>query len=133
MDIGPKRDILGDLATEIRKHISPQTNKKMKFGIYHSLYEWFNPLYLFDKANNFTSQHFVDTKTMPELYDLVEKYAPEIIWSDGEWEASSAYWKSLDFLHWYSTNSTVAASGVWNDRWGGDTLCKHGSFLTCAE
>lgn len=43
----------------------------MRFGIYHSLYEWYHPLYLQDKANNFTSQDFVRFKTMPELYELV--------------------------------------------------------------
>lgn len=133
MDLGPKRDILGDLAAEVRKQVSTHTKKQMKFGIYHSLYEWYNPLYRFDKANKFATQHFVDSKTMPELYDLVEKYAPEIIWSDGEWEASADYWKAREFLHWYATNSSVAATGVWNDRWGSQTLCKHGGFLTCSE
>lgn len=39
-------------------------------------------------------------KTMPELYDLVNTYKPEIIWSDGEWEASNVYWKSKEFLAW---------------------------------
>jgi alpha-L-fucosidase len=133
MDLGPKRDILGDLAVQVRKQVSPQTSQTMKFGIYHSLYEWFNPLYQLDRANNFTTQHFVDSKTLPELYDLVEKYAPEILWSDGDWEAPSQYWKALEFLHWYATNSSVASSGVWNDRWGHEILCQHGSFLTCAE
>ncbi len=28
----------------------------VKFGIYYSLFEWFNPLYLKDKANNFTTR-----------------------------------------------------------------------------
>lgn len=133
MDIGPKRDLLGDLAKQIRNRSSPQTKQRLKFGIYHSLYEWYNPLYLYDKANNFTTQHFVDTKCLPELYDLVEKYAPEIVWSDGHWEGSSDYWKAREFLHWYSTNSSVRNTAVWNDRWGQETICKHGTFLTCSE
>lgn len=133
MDLGPKRDLLGDLAVEVKKQVSPHTKNHLKFGVYHSLYEWYSPSYLADKANNFTTQHFVDTKTLPELYDLVEKYQPELVWSDGEWEASSNYWKAREFLHWYSTNSSVAATAVWNDRWGHETLCKHGGFLTCTE
>jgi alpha-L-fucosidase len=43
----------------------------MHFGLYHSLYEWYHPLYLQDKANNFETQDFVRLKTMPELYELV--------------------------------------------------------------
>jgi alpha-L-fucosidase len=36
---------------------------------------------------------------MPELYDLVNTYKPELIFSDGEW-APSDYWKSKEFLAW---------------------------------
>lgn len=43
----------------------------MHFGVYHSLYEWYHPLYLQDKANKFQTQDFVRMKTMPELYELV--------------------------------------------------------------
>ena len=44
---------LGDLADAIRSH----TN--ITFGLYHSLFEWFNPLYLKDSANNFSTQDYV--------------------------------------------------------------------------
>ena len=44
---------LGDLADAIRSH----TN--ITFGLYHSLYEWFNPLYLKDSANKFSTQYYV--------------------------------------------------------------------------
>lgn len=39
---------------------------------------------------------------MPELKDLVQTYKPDIVWSDGEWEASYEYWNSTEFLTWYS-------------------------------
>jgi alpha-L-fucosidase len=69
MDVGPKRDVLGkinqfiffwihfdkligDLANAIRNRTD------IVFGLYHSLYEWFHPLYLLDKQNNFTTQYF---------------------------------------------------------------------------
>ena len=40
MDVGPHRDIVGELATSIRN------KSDIHFGIYHSMYEWFHPLYL---------------------------------------------------------------------------------------
>ena len=94
MTVGPNRDLVGELANAIRK----TTN--LRFGLYHSLFEWFNPLYLEDKANNFTTQQFVKFKTMPELYDIVKKYEPEVIWSDGEWETTDTYWNSTQFIAW---------------------------------
>ena len=40
MDVGPKRDLVGDLAAAVRNETS------LKFGLYHSWFEWFNPLWL---------------------------------------------------------------------------------------
>jgi hypothetical protein len=42
------------------------------------------------QANGFNTTLFVDGKTMPELYDLVNTYQPEVIWSDGDWEVRRA-------------------------------------------
>ncbi|XP_042148805.1 alpha-L-fucosidase-like [Ixodes scapularis] len=53
MDIGPKRDLVGELANAI------QSKNNLVFGLYYSLFEWFNPLYRLDKSNNFTTDFFV--------------------------------------------------------------------------
>ncbi|KAH9508467.1 hypothetical protein Btru_055284 [Bulinus truncatus] len=126
MDVGPKRDLVGDLATALRK-------KGLKFGAYHSLFEFFNPLFLEDQANNFKTQEFVRTKTMPELYELVNAYKPDLIWSDGDWMALDTYWNSTYFLAWLYNDSPVKDVVVTNDRWGSNTLCKHGGYLTCND
>ncbi|XP_069692576.1 alpha-L-fucosidase-like [Periplaneta americana] len=127
MDVGPHRDLLGDLANAIREKTD------LKFGLYHSLYEWFNPLYLYDKGNNFSTQLFVKQKTMPELYELVETYSPEVIWSDGEWEATDDYWTSKEFLAWLYNDSPVKDTVVVNDRWGIGDVGKHGDYYTYAD
>lgn len=81
MMVGPKRDVYGELVAALRALPSPP-----KVGAYHSLFEWYNPLFLADQAANFTTRVFPDTKTLPELYDLVNTYKPELIWSDGDCE-----------------------------------------------
>lgn len=100
VDVGPRRDVIGELANATRA-------AGMKFGLYHSLFEWYNPLYDADRAANWTTRSFVLEKTMPELYDLVERYQPEIIWSDGDWEPSDVYWNSTGFLAWLANDSPV--------------------------
>lgn len=64
-DVGPRRDLVGDLARAVRK------KGGVRFGLYHSLYEWFNPLYLADKEAGFERNDFVARKTMPELVEIV--------------------------------------------------------------
>lgn len=61
------------------------------------------------------------------------RYKPEVIWSDGEWEASYKYWNATEFLAWLYNDSPVADTVVSNDRWGHETLCQHGGFFTCSD
>jgi len=127
VDIGPKRDLVGDLEKEIR------TNTTLKFGLYHCLYEWFNPLYLYDWKNKLTTDLFPTQKTMPELVELVENYKPDLIWSDGGWDCPDEYWKSREFLTWLYNDSPIKDTIVTNDRWGSGSMCHHGGYLTCRD
>lgn len=70
---------------------------------------------------------------MPELYELVNTYKPDIVWSDGDGGASYKYWKSEEFIAWLFNDSPVKDTVLTNDRWGDGTMCKHGSFLTCSD
>ncbi|KAK7085024.1 Tissue alpha-L-fucosidase [Halocaridina rubra] len=128
MDVGPKRDLVGDLAKSLRAK-APHIH----LGLYHSLYEWFNPLYIKDKMNNYTTDDFVTRKTLPELFELVNDYNPDVIWSDGDWETDDVYWNATGFLAWLFSDSSVKDTVVVNDRWGKDTRCKHGSYYTCKD
>lgn len=117
VEIGPKRDILGDLTKSVR-------NKGLKMGYYYSLYEWFNPLWQSDK------KRFINEHLFPQFKDLVTKYEPSIIFSDGEWDLPSSEWKSPELLAWLFNESKVKNEVVINDRWGKDSRHKHGGYWT---
>ena len=93
-------------------------------GFYYSLYEWYNPVYLNDP------QKYVDSHMIPQMKDLVTRYTPDIVWTDGEWDKPSKEWKSEEFLAWLFNESPVKENVVVNDRWGSETRSKHGGIYT---
>src|SRR5689334_20939051 len=117
VDAGPKRDLLGDLTNAVRA-------RGLKMGIYYSLYEWYNPLWLSDKPR------YITEHMHPQFKDVVTKYKPSIIFSDGEWDLTSAEWKSPELLAWLFNDSPVKDEVVIDDRWGKDTRHKHGGYFT---
>ena len=117
VDIGPHRDLAGDLARAV-------VDKGMKMAFYYSLYEWYNPVYLSDLPR------YVNDHMIPQMKDLVTRYHPSILWTDGEWEHPAADWRSTEFLAWLFNESPVRDEIVVNDRWGSDTRSKHGGFYT---
>lgn len=104
----PHRDLLGDLTNAVRA-------QGLKMGYYYSLYEWFNPLWQTDKKK-FVSEHMI-----PQFKDLVTKYKPSVIFSDGEWELPDTAWHSPELLAWLFNESPVKDEVVVNDRWGNNT------------
>lgn len=117
MDVGPHRDLAGELSKSVK-------SKGLHMGFYYSLYEWFNPIY----TENIS--RYVDEHMIPQLKDLVTRYSPDIVWTDGEWDYPSDTWKSTEFLAWLYNESSVKESVVVNDRWGKETRGKHGGYYT---
>jgi len=54
---------------------------------------------------------------LPEMQELVEKYKPYVIWSDGDWESSPEYFGSKEFLAWLYNESPSKDYVVTNDRY----------------
>jgi alpha-L-fucosidase len=116
-DVGSNRDLLGELTPAVKK-------VGIKMGFYYSLYEWFHPWWKSDK------EKFVDEHFHPQVKDLVEKYQPDILWGDGEWEMEAEKWKSQELMAWLFNESSVKDTIVINDRWGKGVRHNHGGYYT---
>ena len=100
-EVGPKRDIVCELNQTIRA-------AGLHFGTYYSLMEWFHPMYMAEKKANFsTTRDFVNFKVRPEMEELVNRYKPDIFWSDG---MSFKFIIRLD-LGLYFTNRRCGSTG----------------------
>ncbi len=117
VDVGPHQDLVGELSAAVRA-------EGLRMGLYYSLYEWYNPYYLHDV------NRYVDEVMLPQMKDVVNRYHPAVLWTDGEWEKPSSVWKSTQFLAWLFNDSPVKDYIAINDRWGSETRGKDGGFYT---
>ncbi len=117
VECAPKRDFLMELKNAME-------GTGVRFGVYHSVYEWWHPYYLED-PEKYALEHL-----HPMLKELVEKYQPSTLFTDGEWEHESSVWHSTEFLQWLYNESSVKDFIVPNDRWGKETRGKLGGNFT---
>jgi alpha-L-fucosidase len=117
MEAGPKRDIVGELTAAAR-------GAGIRMGLYYSLYEWYHPLWTTDK------KRFVNEHLFPQFKDLITRYRPDIVWSDGEWDLPSEEWRTPELLAWLFNTAPNEPDIVINDRWGKDCRHQHGGFYT---
>jgi len=134
-DIGPNRDLLGELTTSVR-------NKGLKMGLYYSIPDWEsvpkkeNPKeYLvreeFVEKYGLDPQKYRDEILLPQLEELVTKYKPSLIFSDaGEWTYGEEFWKTKQFLAWLYNQPSCKDDVVVNDRWCKGMPGKHGDYFS---
>jgi len=115
---GPKRNIVEELTTAVR-------DKGLRMGFYYSLPEWTNPkhIWMVDPDNEIGD--YVDNYMVPQFKELVTRYKPDLLFSDGDWNNTAEQLRSQELISWYY--NTVGKDAIVNNRWGNGT--KHG-FLT---
>jgi alpha-L-fucosidase len=93
-DLGPRRDLIGPLADAAR-------DAGLKFGFYYSFYEWYNPLYTGQDADYtglVSVRNYVDDFMAPQVRELIDRYHPDFLYFDGEWDRVADFWKSRDLV-----------------------------------
>ena len=135
MDIGPHRDLVGDLTRAVRK-------EGLKMGLYYSIIEWESTLTGRTESGYFLpadhiekykipENKYVDHHLIPQLKELVNSYKPSLIFADGgEWDYDETYWKTLEFLSWLYNESPVKNKVVVNDRFAKSMPGKHGDYYS---
>ena len=106
---GPKRNIVEDVTSAVR-------NAGLKMGFYYSLLEWTNPIHRWTVDPTDSIGPYVENYMIPQFKELVSKYRPSVLFSDGDWDYTAEQLHSAELISWYY--NTVGPEAVVNDRWG---------------
>ena len=109
VDVGPHRDICGELTEAVRK-------KGLKMGFYYSLPEWKSDIHRWYVDPDDQIGTYVDTHMITQFKELVTRYKPTVLFTDGEWRNSAEQWHATELISWYY--NTVGSDAIVNDRWG---------------
>ena len=109
VETGPHRDICGELTEAVRNH-------GLKMGFYYSLPEWTSTIHRWYVDPDDDIAEYVDTHMIPQLKELVMRYKPTVLFTDGEWRNNAEQWHARELISWYY--NTVGDEAIVNDRWG---------------
>lgn len=128
VSIGSGRDLAGEFAAAMKA-------ASLRYGFYFSMLEYANPLYpsVRDGVRSpdaLSIAEWNDRVNIPQLKDLVNRYEPDILWGDGEWDYTSLEHGVPRFMAWLYNDSKVKDHVVVNDRWGKDCRGVHGGHYT---
>ncbi len=109
MDIGPKRDLVGELTSAVKK-------SGLKMGLYYSLSEWNHPLHRWYTDPPENIGNYVDSYMIPQFKELLSTYKPSLLFADGEWLNTAEQWHAAELINWY--HNLIGDEAIVNNRWG---------------
>ena len=73
---------------------------------------------------------FVRDYLVPQAKEFIDRYEPDILWFDGEWERPSDYFRTRDLAAYLYNRAEGRRTVVVNDRFGKESRRVHGDFYT---
>lgn len=135
-DMGPKRDLMKPLVEQCRIN-------GLKFGFYFSVEEWEYPVInennglsirswagkivpyssAFEKKSSgkIAVKNFAKEYIVPQATEFIDKYDPDILWYDGEWDTSAEELKTYEISSYFYNRAQGRKEVAVNDRYGLDT------------
>jgi len=151
MEMGPKRDLIGPLSEACKR-------RGLKFGFYFSLEEWEYPVIRdgrrmvrtwttvdgqpnrivpFDEvelagriSGKAPVQDFVSDYIIPQATEFIDRYDPDILWLDGEWEDDVEESGSREIVCHFYNQAAGRKAVASNDRLGRFMRFNVGDFFT---
>lgn len=105
----PARDFCMELSSAARK-------KGLRMGLYYSLTEWTNPLYRWTVDTTKSIDVYVSKHLHPQFKEMVDKFMPDVVFSDGDWDFDYKTFGSEELVSYYYNK--VGKDAVVNNRWG---------------
>jgi alpha-L-fucosidase len=75
-------------------------------------------------------RNFIDDYIVPQAKEFIDKYDPDILWFDGEWQRPAEYYKTPEIVAYFYNKAEGRKEVASNDRLGIGTREKHGDFYT---
>jgi alpha-L-fucosidase len=124
-----KRDVLKELSEAAR-------GAGIRLGFYHSILDWHHPdaqgaaFPDYEKTKNPNWSRYVDSYMRPQVDELVTRYAPAVLWFDGDWVAE---WSDAQGQALYTHLRAMKGDLIVNNRIGAGRqgmkgMSKAGSF-----
>ncbi len=150
MDMGPKKDLIKPLVESCKK-------EGMKFGFYFSIEEWEYPI--IDNAGKLQNRlwngeikpfdsglekkcsgkiavrNFGTGYLVPQATEFIDKYDPDLIWYDGDWNTNIEELHTYDIASYFYNKAEGRKQVAVNDRYGPNKgekwqRSKRGDFYT---